>query len=108
MSMDAAAEFQRHRGHLFGVAYRMLGTVADAEDVVQDAYLRLLQSGAAGIADLRAWLTTTVVHLALDELKSARARRVTYVGPWLPEPLIADDRDPADLVALDESVSLAL
>jgi RNA polymerase sigma-70 factor (ECF subfamily) len=108
MTVDVAAEFQRHRSHLFGVAYRLLGTVADAEDVVQDAYLRLHQADAATITGLRAWLTTTVVHLALDELKSARARRVSYVGPWLPEPLLADDRDPADVVALDESLSLAL
>ena len=77
MTVDIAAEFQPYRSHLFGVAYRMLGTVADAEDVVQDAYLRLHQAGAAGTTDLRAWLTTTVVHLALDELKSARARRVS-------------------------------
>lgn len=106
--MDVAAEFERHRGHLFGVAYRMLGSVADAEDLVQDAYVRLHQADAGRIADTRAWLTTTVVHLALDELKSARARRVTYVGPWLPEPIVSADRDPAEIVVLDESVSLAL
>jgi RNA polymerase sigma-70 factor (ECF subfamily) len=104
--MDLATEFQRHRGQLFGVAYRMLGSAAGAEDVVQDAYLRLHQADDVG--DVRAWLTTTVVHLAIDELRSARARRVSYVGPWLPEPLVSVDDDPADAAVMDESLSLAL
>lgn len=74
-----------HRRKLFGIAYRMLGSASDAEDVLQDAWLRFRD--ARGIDDDEAWLVTTTTRLCLDRLKSARARRETYVGPWLPEPL---------------------
>ncbi|MGE4425344.1 MAG: RNA polymerase sigma-70 factor [Solirubrobacteraceae bacterium] len=96
----------RRRG--FAVAYRMLGSVADAEDLAQEALLRLTR------ADPRpdepgAWITTVVTRLAIDELRSARARRETYVGPWLPEPLLQDPAaGPADRVALADSLSQAL
>jgi len=109
------AEFERYRDHLMGVAYRMLGTVQDAEDAVQETYLRY--SGATGtdIRHLRAWLTKTIVRICLDELGSARARRERYVGPWLPEPIVGDGRSmssvplgPEDRVTLDESVSIAM
>jgi RNA polymerase sigma-70 factor, ECF subfamily len=85
--------------------------VGDAEDVVQEAWLRLERAGGAEIRDLRAWLSTTVARLAIDALTSARARRERYVGTWLPEPLVAtggEDEDLADRVTLDESVSMAL
>jgi RNA polymerase sigma-70 factor (ECF subfamily) len=78
-------DFEEHRQTLFGIAYRMLGDRAEAEDVVQEAFLRA--RGATGVDSPRAWLSTVVTRLCLDHLKSARARREEYVGPWLPEPL---------------------
>jgi RNA polymerase sigma-70 factor (ECF subfamily) len=108
--MTALAEaFEAERARLVRLAYGQLGSIAEAEDVVQDAWLRLERSDVEAIRDLRAWLTTTVSRLALDALRSARVRRERYVGPWLPEPLVADaDADPADRVTLDESVGMAL
>ncbi len=93
-------ELWRHRKRLLAIAYRMLGSAAEAEDVVQDAWLR--QHGATGIENPEAWLTTTVTRLCLDRLKSARHQREVYVGPWLPEPMTTtpDEIDP-------ESISLA-
>src|SRR5438445_8239824 len=73
-----------HRGRLLGLAYRMLGSRSDAEDVVQDAYLRF--AGAQDVQNTEAFLVTVVTRLCLDRLKSARAQREGYVGPWLPEP----------------------
>jgi RNA polymerase sigma-70 factor, ECF subfamily len=99
--------FEAERARLVRLAYGQLGSLAEAEDVVQDAWLRLERAGADEIRDLGAWLTTTVSRLALDTLRSARVRRESYVGPWLPEPVVADG-DPADRVTLDESVSMAL
>jgi len=101
--------FEAHRGRLLRVAYATVGSVPEAEDCVQEAWLRLQAQDPASIRDLGAWLTTTVSRLAYDTLGSARARRERYVGPWLPEPLVADlDDDPAQRVTLDESVSMAL
>jgi RNA polymerase sigma-70 factor, ECF subfamily len=109
MAMDAAGELTRHRRHLTMVAYRMLGSLQAAEDVVQEAYLRAERARPDEIAEPRAWLTRVVTRLALDELKSAKAQREAYVGPWLPEPLVADDRgDPAEHVMFDEELSYAL
>jgi RNA polymerase sigma-70 factor (ECF subfamily) len=108
---DQEAAFDRHRRLLFTVAYQMLGSVADAEDVVQDAWLRWSSADRSDVADERAYLVRTVSRLALDRLNSARARRETYVGPWLPEPLMtgpAAEPDPADVAELGEQVSLAL
>jgi len=102
--------FEAHRPRLLRVAYATVGSVSEAEDCVQEAWLRLQAQDPGSIRDLGAWLTTTVSRLAYDALGSARARRERYVGPWLPEPLVeglADD-DPADRVTLDESVSMAL
>ncbi|WP_461030933.1 RNA polymerase sigma factor SigJ, partial [Streptomyces sparsus] len=106
-----ARGFEEHRAHLLRVAYSTTGSLAEAEDCVQEAWLRLRTlPDPAAVRDLRAWLTTTVGRLALDALGSARARRERYVGTWLPEPLVerAPDNDPADRVTLDESVSMAL
>jgi RNA polymerase sigma-70 factor, ECF subfamily len=106
-----ADEFQALRPRLLRLAYSQLGSLAEAEDVVQEAWLRLQRSDRSTIEDLQAWLTTVVGRLGLDALGSARARREQYVGPWLPDPLVdapAADADPADRVTLDESVSLAL
>ncbi len=106
---DLLPVFDAHRRLLFGVAYRMLGSVADAEDTVQDAWLRWSAADRGDVADPRAWLVRTTTRLALDRLTSARARRETYVGPWLPEPLLTDTSgDPADDAVLGEQVSMAL
>jgi RNA polymerase sigma factor (sigma-70 family) len=107
------------RRRLIALAYRMLGTVADAEDAVQETYIRWYRLGEeerGQIANVQGWLTRVAGHVCLDVLKSARVRREQYVGPWLPEPLprgdhtadTADTADPADRVSLDESVSTAL
>ena len=106
-----ASEFERLRPYLLRVAYSHLGSLGEAEDVVQEAWLRLQGAERDEIRDLRAWLTTVVSRLALDALTSARARREHYVGPWLPEPLVdagTVSADPAARVELDESVSMAL
>jgi len=109
---DALARaFEAQRPRLVRVAYATVGSVAEAEDCVQEAWLRLRRvEHPAEIRDLGAWLTTTVSRLALDALGRAQARRERYVGPWLPEPLVEDIAvpDPADRVTLDESVSMAL
>jgi|tagenome__1003787_1003787.scaffolds.fasta_scaffold20421259_2 RNA polymerase sigma-70 factor (ECF subfamily) len=108
--MSSVAEaFEAERARLVRLAYGQLGSLSEAEDVVQDAWLRLQRAGADEIRDLPAWLTTTVSRLALDTLRSARVRRERYIGPWLPEPLVGDTyADPADRVTLDESVGMAL
>lgn len=82
-----ADEFAAERHRLFGIAYRMLGSRADAEDVLQDAWLRWRESESEALRSTQAWLTTVVTRLAIDRLRSAKARREHYVGPWLPEPL---------------------
>jgi len=98
------------RPRLLRLAYSELGDLSEAEDVVQEAWLRLERTGADSVCDLDRWLTVVVARLALDALRSARARRETYVGPWLPEPLLSSEwaDDPADRVTLDETVSYAL
>jgi RNA polymerase sigma-70 factor (TIGR02957 family) len=100
--------FEANRELLFAVAYRMLGTVADAEDTVQDAWLRWSAAPRSDIAEPRAYLARTVTHIALNRLRSARARREAYVGPWLPEPLLTTGQDAAERAELAESVSLAM
>ena len=99
------------RPESFAIAYRMLGSVAEAEDVVQEALVRLHQAleGDERIASPPAFLATVTTRLAINELRSARARRERYVGEWLPEPIITDDReDPAERAELADSLSLAL
>jgi RNA polymerase sigma-70 factor (ECF subfamily) len=104
--MTLAERFDQARPRLLRLAYSELGDLGEAEDVVQEAWLRLERVDADAIVNLDGWLTTVIARLALDRLRSARARRETYIGPWLPEPLASDD--PADRVTLDESVSYAL
>src|SRR5882672_11247717 len=100
--------FQANRPALFGVAYRMLGSATDAEDVLQDAWLRFSAATTSDIRSAKAYLTTIVTRLCLDRLKSARATREEYVGPWLPEPVVTDDRRlPEHALAQAESVTLA-
>lgn len=88
---DHAAAFEAERPHLLAVAYRMLGTWGDAEDVVQDSFLRFREAELAAIASVRGFLTTIVIRLCLDALKSARAQRERYDGLWLPEPVRTDE-----------------
>ena len=106
--MDHLEAFQRHRPLLFSIAYRMLGSASDADDVLQDAWLRFARAGDAEIRSARAYLTTIVTRLCLDQLKSARAAREHYVGPWLPEPVLTEGQaEPEQSVALAESLTLA-
>ncbi|MFH5824296.1 RNA polymerase sigma-70 factor [Georgenia sp. AZ-5] len=105
---DLAALHDRLRPLMFSVAYRMLGSVADAEDVVQEAFVRLHRAFAGEVIDSpEAFATTVTTRLALDALRSARRRREHYVGTWLPEPLVAADPDPAHRQELDDTVSVA-
>jgi RNA polymerase sigma-70 factor (ECF subfamily) len=114
MSIDPSASFEPHRRRLRGLAYRMLGSMAEAEDAVQEAYLRWHDADRDAIAEPRAFLITTTTRICLDVLKSARVRREEYVGPWLPDPVtdtealapdaqteIAEDLSVALLLALD-------
>ena len=95
---DAAA-FDTHRSLLFSIAYRMLGSASEAEDVVQDAWLRALQDERADVRSPRAYLTTIVTRLCIDRLRSAERTRVEYPGPWLPEPLAAPNQESTDLAS---------
>ncbi|MFA1544936.1 RNA polymerase sigma-70 factor [Actinomadura chokoriensis] len=106
--MDEPFEsFEEHRNLLFAVAYRMLGTATDAEDAVQDAWLRWSAGDRSGVADPKAYLVRITTNVALDRLRSAQARRETYVGPWLPEPMLTSP-DVAEDAELSESVSMAM
>jgi RNA polymerase sigma-70 factor (ECF subfamily) len=100
---DAAA-FEEWRSLLFGIAYRMLGSATDAEDVVQDACIRWLRRSEEPVQSVRAYLVTIVTRLSLDQLNSSRAKRVSYAGPWLPEPVVVDDPSAAETA---DSLSLA-
>jgi RNA polymerase sigma-70 factor (ECF subfamily) len=101
-------DFESHRPLLFSIAYRMLGSVADAEDIVQEAYLRWREAPEAEVRSPKAYLSAVVTRLSIDRLRSARARREEYVGPWLPEPLVSERAEEvAVLDELDESLSMA-
>ncbi|MGQ5639602.1 MULTISPECIES: RNA polymerase sigma-70 factor [unclassified Streptomyces] len=99
--------FHEYRKLLFSVAYRVLGSAADAEDAVQDAWIKWSSADRSQVADPRAYLTRIVSNLALERLRSTRHRRETYVGPWLPEPILTSS-DTADAVTDAESVSMAM
>lgn len=100
--------FEEHRQLLFGIAYRMLGSVSDAQDMVQETYLRWQKAADDSIRSPRAWLTTAVTRLCINHLQLARVKRETYVGPWLPEPLVDEQAgDPADTTQLADSLSIA-
>jgi len=105
-----AEEFERHRRHQRAVAYRMLGSLAEAEDAVQEAWLRLDRSDPGGTEDLRGWLTVVVGRICLDALRKRKARREQLAGSWLPEPVICTgaDTDPERGVVMADSVGLAL
>jgi RNA polymerase sigma-70 factor (ECF subfamily) len=110
MTSSLLDEFERERPHLTAIAYRMLGSRAEAEDVVQEAWLRYDKARVGGeIHDVRGWLTTVTGRISLDVLKSARVRREAYPGQWLPEPVVRSlEPDPADRAELSEEVGLAL
>jgi RNA polymerase sigma-70 factor, ECF subfamily len=105
-AVDAATAFEEHRPLLLGVAYRMLGSMWDAEDIVQDAYTRWARN-ADTVREPRAFLLTVVTRIALDHLKSARVAREAYVGPWLPEPVATNALGPMDTAELRDTVAYA-
>lgn len=105
--MDPATSlFEHHRSRLFGLAYRMLGTPADAEDVLHDTWLRLHVQDLSSLDDPEAWLVTVATRLSLDRLRRAKAERAHYTGPWLPEPLVPETEHPD--ITLERSESLTL
>jgi len=103
--------FESYRPYLFSIAYRMLGSAMDAEDMVQETYLRYQTTPAEPIRSLKAYLTTIIIRLCMDQLQLARRKREVYVGPWLPEPILTtttpSSGDPAERVDREESISLA-
>jgi RNA polymerase sigma factor (sigma-70 family) len=101
-------EFERQRQHLQAVAYRMLGSASEAEDAVQEAWLRLSRSDTDRVANLGGWLTTVVARVCLDMLRARRARQEDYLGSWLPEPIVTIENGPEDEAVLADSVGLAL
>lgn len=106
-----SAAWEEHRRYLLNIAYRLVGSFSDAEDMVQEAYTRLARAGDSAIDDIRGWLVVVVTRLCLDHLRSARMRHEATAGPWFPEPLVSvpgSSGDPADIVTLDESVRMAL
>ncbi len=108
MTADLLAAFTDHKRRVFGIAYRMLGSVADAEDMVQETFLRWQKRDRADIKSAEAWLTTVVTRLCINHLKLARVQREEYVGPWLPEPIVAEDAvDPRENAEQAESLSMA-
>ncbi|MEU4732264.1 RNA polymerase sigma-70 factor [Streptomyces sp. NPDC023588] len=107
---EPVADFEEHRPRMFAIAYRMLGSAAEAEDTVQEAYLRWASADRSDIAHPGAWLAKVVTNLCLNTLTSARARREEYVGPWLPEPVLTGDGTlgPLESAEQRDSVSMAL
>lgn len=103
-------EFEEHRDHLRAVAYRMLGSLTEADDAVQESWLRLNRAGSDGVDNMRGWLTTVVARVCLDMLRSRRARREDYAGSWLPEPVVQADPagGPEEQAVLADSVGVAL
>jgi RNA polymerase sigma-70 factor (ECF subfamily) len=101
-------EFEQHRPHLQAVAYRMLGSRTEAEDAVQEAWLRLNRSDTSRVDNMAAWLTTVVGRVCLDMLRQRRARKEEYLGTWLPEPIVSTGDDPEDEALLSDAVGIAL
>ena len=106
-----AESFESYRTYLFAIAYRMLGSAMDAEDMVQETYLRYQTTPEDSITSLKAFLTTIISRLCMDQLHLARRKREQYLGPWLPEPIITtttlESIDPEERVDREESISLA-
>ncbi|MDO3408282.1 RNA polymerase sigma factor SigJ [Saccharibacillus sp. CPCC 101409] len=108
MERDTERLYTRYRPLLFSLAYRMLGTAADAEDVVHDVFIRLEEQPIEAKAHMKAYLCKMTTNRCLDVLKSARVKREVYIGPWLPEPVPTGEHDPAAVYLQDESVSYAI
>ncbi|MGC4939103.1 RNA polymerase sigma-70 factor [Kribbella sp. DT2] len=109
-SDELAAEFAEHRAVLVGAAYRVVGSVTDAEDVVQETWLRWSDADRSEVREVRAYLIRITTRLALNRLRQQKSRRENYVGPWLPEPIVAtpDEQDPAAIAEVADSVSMAM
>ena len=106
--MDQVKVFEEHRPLLFSIAYRMLGMVMEAEDVLQEAFLRWQRADADEVESPKSYLASVVARLCIDQLRSARVQRENYIGPWLPEPVVTDSSaDPLAAVELSESLSMA-
>jgi RNA polymerase sigma-70 factor (ECF subfamily) len=103
---DRAAEFERHRGHMMALAYRMLGSLSDAEDAVQDASVRWLQTNGADIRSAEGWLVAVTTRLCIDRLRHLESERAAYPGIWLPEPILDDEPDGCIEMRADISVAL--
>ena len=108
LAADPQAAFEHLRSRLFGIGYRMLGSRAEAEDVVQEAYIRWHDADTASVRNPEAWLVTTVTRLAIDRLRALKREREAYHGPWLPEPLMGEQPPPPDrAIELASDLSLA-
>lgn len=105
--MDDLSAFEQNRRRLWGVAYRMLGSRADADDMVQDTWLRWQHTARDEVRTPQAWLTTAITRLCIDRLRQARAERESYVGPWLPEPLVDESSTPHEAAELASDLSVA-
>lgn len=105
--MDPTSTFESHRRRLFGLAYRMLGTRGDAEDIVQEAYLRWHEADHDSVQNAEAWLVATTTRLAIDRLRRLKTERDAYTGPWLPEPLLSDPPPPDRALDLASDLSVA-
>jgi RNA polymerase sigma-70 factor (ECF subfamily) len=105
---DRASTFEPHRGRLYGIAYRMLGSRADAEDIVQEAYLRWHREAGDEIRSPEAWLVTTTTRLCIDRLRAVQAERAAYIGPWLPEPIVGEGTAPPADASTELASSLSV
>lgn len=106
--VDNAQTFTQYRPLLFGIAYRMLGSVMEAEDIVQDAFLRWRETAGEEVRSPKSYLATIVTRLSIDRLRSAQIQREGYIGPWLPEPLLTEKgKEAAEIVATAEHISMA-
>jgi RNA polymerase sigma-70 factor (ECF subfamily) len=110
MTQDASstAAFEEHRSRLFGLAYRMLGSRADAEDIVQETYIRWHKADHSTIENAEAWLVTAATRLAIDRLRRLKTERALYTGPWLPEPILGDEAMPDRRLELASDLSMAM
>lgn len=105
--MNESDTFNTYRNYLFAIAYRMLSSAMDAEDMVQETYLRWQNRGEAEIESPKSYLAAIITRLCIDQLRSARVQRETYVGPWLPEPILMETTNSEGMVAMSESISMA-
>ena len=108
MNVEAVKQFQDQRSQLLALAYQMLGEIGSAEDIVQEAWLRWDGAERTAIRSPGAWLTSVVTRLSIDQLRSARHRRESYIGTWLPEPIVEEAHSPQDMLEVSQRCELAL